>query len=597
MPDTPITASMKDFASNPRLTRSLAGVVVAALATAVAARLTVPVPGTDVPQSAQTLAVVVAGALLGWRGGIAAMLLYLAAGAVGLPVFADGAAGWSHLTGPTAGYLLGFVVAAGGVGWGVRRTWGGGALAGSLIMLVGHAVILGMGWTRLAVDLGASSAFAAGVRPFVWGGVVKSALGAVLVAAWRWGRARGRAGPGPVGVVVVGLTAAACGGDGGAAAGTTVRDSAGVALVDNPVDGSWRGSGWRVEEALVLGSEDGRPETEFGYVVDVAADADTLYVLDQYAQEVRVFAPGGALIRTLGGAGDGPGELSRFASSLLLRGDTVAVVDWGRGRVHRFAKRGDFLGDALLPGAGARSWWRVGADGQVYARSLTRVTRDDGRWSGEDRLMRIGGGLAVADTVFTFRYDETDIGARGAPRLPLVVNAPTWEVLPDGRLVWTTLDDAGLRIHGPDGRLTRLVRSERWIASAPGPSDADGLLDRMREKMVMLGGSADAVDQLPVDLPERLPVLTSVRAGPDATIWVQRGGPVAHVHPMALNTPDPPTGWGGAVWDVLDAEGRFLGPVTLDPGTRVARILDDRVVGVRRDALDRDEVVVWRLLR
>ncbi|MEQ9401228.1 MAG: biotin transporter BioY [Longimicrobiales bacterium] len=587
---------MNDPGSNSRLARSLVGIVVAALATALAARLTVPVPGTDVPQSAQTLAVVVAGALLGWRGGIAAMLAYLAAGAVGLPVFADGAAGWSHLTGPTAGYLLGFVVAAGGVGWGVGRTWGRSVTAGSLVMLVGHGVILGLGWVRLAADMGAAGAFAAGVRPFLWGGVVKSVLGAVVVVAWRWVRAR-RGSHGMVGVVVVGVAAGACAGDGVPASGPTLRDSAGVALVDNPAVGSWGEGGWQVQEALVLRGEDGRPETEFGYVVDVAADGDTLYVLDQYAQEVRVFGPGGGLVRTLGGPGDGPGELSRFASSLLLLGDTVAVVDWGRGRVHRFARDGRFLDDALLPGAGARSWWRVAGDGRVYARSLTRVTRDDGRWGGEDRLMRIGGGMAVADTVFTFRYDETDIGARGALRVPLVVNAPTWEVLPDGRLVWTTLDDAQLRIHGPDGRLTRLVRSERWIPSAPGPSDTDGLLARMREKMVMLGGSADAVDHLPVDLPERLPALTSVRAGPDATIWVQRGAGVADVHPMALNTPDPPTGWGGAAWDVLDADGRLLGTVTLDPGARVARILDDRVVGVRRDALDRDEVVVWRLLR
>lgn len=398
------------------------------------------------------------------------------------------------------------------------------------------------------------------------------------------------------------LLAAACGDGGpdGSAQATPVaevRDSAGVTVVTNSGRGAWGADAWRVDEAQVLAPDPARPPTQFGYVADVATDGDTLYVLDQMGQQVRVFGPDGQLARTIGRAGEGPGELSGFAATLFLRRDTLIVADWGRGRLHRFMKTGVFVDDAPLPGAGARSWWRMAGDGNVYYRTLARYTDEDGRWLGRDHLIRVGDGFQDPDTVFAFDYEQTDIGARGAPRMPLVINAPTWDVLPDGRIVWSALADSRLRIHGPDGTLQRLVGSATWTPVGLGNAGRQGLVDLMREKLTMLGGDGSAVEQMEVDYPDHLPVLTTVRAGPEGTIWVQREGGMANVHPMALNTPDPPTGWGGEAWDVLDGDGVLQGTVALSPGTRVTRILPDRIVGVRRDALGQDVVVVWRLLR
>ncbi len=376
-----------------------------------------------------------------------------------------------------------------------------------------------------------------------------------------------------------------------------IRDSAGITLVRNTGSSVWGGEGWRVEQRLEIAPDDARPETEFGYVADVAAVGDTLYVLDQMGQQVRVFGPDGSLARIIGRAGDGPGEFSNFASTLLVSRDTLMVADWGRGRLHRFTTSGSFIDDSLLPGGGARTWWRRGADGEIYYRSLTRITDEQGRWRGDDYLLRVGANLQRPDTVLRFEYDETDLGAREAPRLPLIVNAPTWDILSDGRIVWAALNDNRLRIHGPDGTLERLVTSETWTAVGVGNAGRQVLLDLMREKLVQLGGSPEAAEQIEVDYPAALPVLTTVMAGPESTIWVQREGGLTNVHPMALNTPDPPKGWGGEAWDVLDGDGVFLGTVALRPGTRVTRILPDRIVGVRRDALGQDVVVVWRLLR
>lgn len=183
---------MTSLASSPLL-RSVPAVVAGALAVAVGAQLSVPVPGSPVPQSLQTLAVVVVGGVLGWGRGVAALVLYLALGASGLPVFAEGAAGVERLWGPTAGYLWGFVVGAGVAGlWRVRerageRGWAvgvGWVVAG---FVVAHGVILALGWGRLAFLTGAGEAWSQGVAPFLWGGVVKSLVGALGVVVWlRW---------------------------------------------------------------------------------------------------------------------------------------------------------------------------------------------------------------------------------------------------------------------------------------------------------------------------------------------------------------------------------------------------------------------------
>src|SRR5690606_9926368 len=85
--------------------------------TALAAQVVIPVPGSPVPVTLQTFAVLVTAAALGSARGALAQLVYLAAGVVGMPVFADGKGGFDAVFGATGGYLLGFVLAAYVVGW------------------------------------------------------------------------------------------------------------------------------------------------------------------------------------------------------------------------------------------------------------------------------------------------------------------------------------------------------------------------------------------------------------------------------------------------------------------------------------------------
>ena len=139
------------------------------------------IPGTTIMQTGQTIAVLCAGALLGPQLGSASVGLYLLLGALGLPVFSEGAAGWQVFAGASGGYLVGFAIAAFAMGcWrngGLMRT-PGTCVAG---MLLGHSIILVCGWLWMSVLMGSHAAYENGVEPFYLGSSVKSVLAAILV--------------------------------------------------------------------------------------------------------------------------------------------------------------------------------------------------------------------------------------------------------------------------------------------------------------------------------------------------------------------------------------------------------------------------------
>ncbi len=164
-----------------RLALMAAGIAAAALATALSTHLRIPLPFTPVPITAQTMVVLLSGAILGAAGGAISQIVFLALGTAGVTTFAGGS-----LAGVTGGYLVGFVCAAAIVGSTARRTSSVILVGGA--MLLSTLVILGIGatWLALIGNLSASEAFAAGVLPFLPGDLMKAA-GALGV--WSAGRA------------------------------------------------------------------------------------------------------------------------------------------------------------------------------------------------------------------------------------------------------------------------------------------------------------------------------------------------------------------------------------------------------------------------
>lgn len=150
-----------------------------------AAQLSVPLPGSPVPLTGQTFAVLLVGAALGPRRGAASMLFYLGAGTLGVPWFAGGGSGFRAAT---FGYLVGFVFAAALVGWLAARGGDRRPLRTAGTMAAGTILIYltGAAWLVAGLGLAPSTAVAVGVVPFVPGDILKAVLAmGLLPAAWR----------------------------------------------------------------------------------------------------------------------------------------------------------------------------------------------------------------------------------------------------------------------------------------------------------------------------------------------------------------------------------------------------------------------------
>ncbi|HRQ00411.1 MAG TPA: biotin transporter BioY [Terrimesophilobacter sp.] len=162
-------------------------IVAGAASTALLAQVEVPL--WPVPSTGQTLGVLLTGATLGAVRGAVAMILYLVLSAIGLPVLAGGAAGVGHLTGPTAGYLLAFVSAAGFAGWAAQRSWNRTALPVLLSLLAASILIqaCGVGWLIVSGAVGVQDAIVGGAVVLLPGTLLKTIIATILVVlGWRF---------------------------------------------------------------------------------------------------------------------------------------------------------------------------------------------------------------------------------------------------------------------------------------------------------------------------------------------------------------------------------------------------------------------------
>ncbi|MFD6418892.1 biotin transporter BioY [Streptomyces sp. NPDC060194] len=164
--------------------RDLALVAGGAALTGLAAQLAVPVPGSPVPVTGQTFAVLLVGSALGAGRALAALALYALAGLAGVPWFQGG----THGAGASFGYILGMLLAATVVGALARRGGDRTVLRTAGTMVLGSAIIYAVGvpYLALALDMSASAALAAGLVPFLIGDAVKAALAmGALPTAWK----------------------------------------------------------------------------------------------------------------------------------------------------------------------------------------------------------------------------------------------------------------------------------------------------------------------------------------------------------------------------------------------------------------------------
>ncbi len=156
-----------------------------ALLVALLAQVRIPLGFTPVPITGQTFGVVLVAGSLGARRGPAALLLYLLLGGVGLPFYAGGEGGFTHVFGATGGYLLGFVPAAALIGWLCERGLDRSPWKAFLVFQAGSLLVFALGMLGLVLTLGVTLREAAtlGWFPFIPGDLIKTALAAGLFPA------------------------------------------------------------------------------------------------------------------------------------------------------------------------------------------------------------------------------------------------------------------------------------------------------------------------------------------------------------------------------------------------------------------------------
>jgi biotin transport system substrate-specific component len=164
----------------------VAGILIANLLLILSAKIQIPF--WPVPMTMQTFVVLMIGAILGARAGVATVALYLFEGGLNFAVFAgtpERGIGLPYMYGPTGGYLVGFFVAALAIGYASDRGWMKTIASNTGWMLAGHAIILALGVAWLTRFVGFEKAIAAGLTPFWLATALKTAMAVAVYEALR----------------------------------------------------------------------------------------------------------------------------------------------------------------------------------------------------------------------------------------------------------------------------------------------------------------------------------------------------------------------------------------------------------------------------
>ncbi|MEY4455524.1 MAG: hypothetical protein RL534_792 [Actinomycetota bacterium] len=159
-----------------------------ALFLAALAQVVIPVPGSPVPVTGQTLGVLLLATAYGANLGAATFALYLLIGLAGAPVFANQGHGIERLIGPTGGYLVGMLIASWVLGALAGRKWDQRFLSAITTMFIGNVIIFTFGLIWLHEYTGKDWAwtFSAGLTPFIFGEILKIVIaGTSLPALWK----------------------------------------------------------------------------------------------------------------------------------------------------------------------------------------------------------------------------------------------------------------------------------------------------------------------------------------------------------------------------------------------------------------------------
>jgi len=397
------------------------------------------------------------------------------------------------------------------------------------------------------------------------------------------------------GVLLMCLPFASCDGR-RSPSGVTEADSAGVRILTSRGVGWAAESAWDLELDLDVGSLDG-PDA-FGRLRDVAPRrAGGLWVLDSQARRVRGFDESGDEALAFGRPGQGPGEFGFVDHVAELPDGSLVVGGSGPISVHRFASDGRHVLSTAVPDSVFRQRregttaagppagpsfgrWRVATDGAVFLQTVV-VDAEGEKVVRNDVLFRLAadGGRAVRLVVWGAPLMDGGPGGE----LKLLEPDAAWSPLEGGGAWFTSGRAYELRRLDPTGEVTTIVRR-------PGPlAPVTGAIQRaVRDK---LGRTMDSdFERAMLDravYPKYLPATFGLWASEDAgEVWV--------------GVVDPTLAWDyetANAWDILRADGTYLGRLPIPAGFRPTRVTSEHMYGIWLNDLEVPHARRYRIVR
>jgi hypothetical protein len=394
-------------------------------------------------------------------------------------------------------------------------------------------------------------------------------------------------------IALVPAALAACGGE-SAAPASVARDSAGVRIVQSERPAWKDGEGWTVGEApsVDIGVVDGEAAYQLDRVRSAARLSDgRILVVNGGTQQLRLFAPNGKHLLSVGREGGGPGEFRGLDWAGAGVGDTLLAWDGQEKRLTVFTPAGTLvrtvqpqgpegqyphvfgtLADGSIVSTGGISFdFKMGEqrDTVRYHRFAAdgRALGDLGRYPGMEAFVMELDNMILQDGVMFGR----DVVVRPAGYEILVADNDRFE----------------FRFLGVDGALRRIVRRPHQPVRVES-ADVDAYF-AARERRE--GGSPDQVasfrrmqEKQKQVLPRRetFPAFSAVRTDTEGNLWAKEYGRPTDEQPR---------------WSVFDREGRWLGTVETPAGFTVHQVGPDWILGIEKDELEVEHVRMYPLVK
>lgn len=402
-------------------------------------------------------------------------------------------------------------------------------------------------------------------------------------------------------LAVVAWLAVGCSSGGGDWNGS-VSDSAGVTMVSNPAEGTWStGEGWFLEEEMRIGAIEGDPEYQFGQVGGIAVDSKGfVYVMDVQAQNLKVYDTECNYVETIGQRGGGPGEFTGAFFILMGPGDTLIVPDLNNRRVNVFPP--DSAGYSSFPltlQGGLPAVWASTPSGemayQIRPLDLANLPNQDST----DAVFAFTADGTITDTLIRFRTGETISYAQGYPDYKIFATEAAWALTNDGKLLFGMNDDYRIEVYN-DGELERVI-TQQYEPELVSQGTKDAIVAWFRRQIDQAGAAIppamaeQIIDAL--DFGEYVPAFAGMIGGSDGTIWVQHIRDVTGLSEEELESFDITQDLGAPDWDVFDAEGRYLGVVTVPDRFSPRLFRGDHIYGIWRDELDVQYVLRMKIVQ